>query len=169
MPWWFVALIHAMESSLSFTHHLHNGDPLTARTRNVPAFRPKDNPKANPKLPPGPKNPYTWEESADDALIMKGLDKWTDWSISASLCKLEEYNGWGYRSYHPDVRSPYLWSYTNQYTKGKYASDGKFDAKLVSGQPGAAAILRVLVDSGHVSASDYMGDFPNPSASSSYA
>src|SRR5947209_10862013 len=40
MPWWFVALIHSLEGGLSFTTHLHNGDPLTARTKHVPAGRP---------------------------------------------------------------------------------------------------------------------------------
>lgn len=169
MPWWFVAVVHAMESGLSFRHHLHNGDPLTGRTRQVPAFRPKANPKANPNLPPGPRNPYTWEESAEDALTLKGLEKWTDWSLSASLAKLEEYNGWGYRLYHPSVRSPYIWSFTNRYTKGKYAADGKFDANLVSGQAGTAAILRVMVDSGLVTPTDYLGDFPTPSSATAYA
>jgi lysozyme family protein len=169
MPWWFVGLIHAMEASLNFTKHLHNGDPLTARTKQVPAGRPVDNPKGNPKEGPSAKNPYTWEESAQDALRLKGLDKWTDWTIRASLYKLEAYNGWGYRLYHPTVPSPYLWSYTNHYSKGKYAADGKWSANLVSKQPGAAAILRILVDNGTVFPIDYVGDFPTPSSTTMYA
>src|SRR5207248_2062642 len=95
-------------------------------------------------------NPYTWEESAEDAIRQKNLHTWTDWRISASLYKLEAYNGWGYRMHHSKVLSAYLWSYTNHYTKGKYASDGVWDANMVSGQAGAAAILRVMVDSGLV-------------------
>src|SRR5207248_704475 len=85
MPWWFVALVHAMEASLSFSHHLHNGDPLRARTVHVPANRPPGNPRANPKQPPSAKNPYTWEESAEDVMLWKGLNRWTDWSIRAAL------------------------------------------------------------------------------------
>jgi lysozyme family protein len=169
MPWWFIALVHAMESSLSFSHHLHNGDPLKARTHHVPAGRPPANPRANPKVAPSAKNPYTWEESAEDALRWMRLNSWSDWSIRGALYKLEEYNGWGYRMYHSDVLSPYLWSYTNKYTKGKYAADGKWNDQLVSAQPGAAAILRLMVDSGLVLAYDYLGDYPLPPAGTAYA
>jgi lysozyme family protein len=169
MPWWFVALIHALEANLNFSKHLHNGDPLTARTTHVPAGRPAANPQANPKQGPSATNPYTWEESAQDALRMRNLDKWSDWSIRASLYQLEAYNGWGYRLYHPDVLSPYLWSYTNQYTKGKYAADGKWDANLVSKQPGAAALLRLMVDTGVVFPIDYVGDWPLPDSGTAYA
>lgn len=28
IPWFFTAVVHNMESSLNFTKHLHNGDPL---------------------------------------------------------------------------------------------------------------------------------------------
>jgi lysozyme family protein len=169
MPWWFVGLIHSLEGGLSFTTHLHNGDPLTGRTTHVPAGRPVANPAANPKQAPSATNPYTWEESATDALRQKNLNAWADWSIVGSLFQLEAYNGWGYRMYHPKVLSPYLWSFTNHYTKGKYASDGKWSATLVSAQAGAAAILRVLVDSGVVVATDYRGDFPTPKAGIAYA
>ena len=31
IPWYFVEVIHNMESSLSFSKHLHNGDLLTNR------------------------------------------------------------------------------------------------------------------------------------------
>jgi lysozyme family protein len=169
MPWWFVALIHAMEASLNFNKHLHNGDPLTARTTHVPAGRPAANPQANPKQGPSATNPYSWEESAQDALRMRNLDKWSDWTIRASLYELEAYNAWGYRLYHPDVLSPYLWSYTNQYEKGKYAADGKWDATLVSKQPGAAALLRLMVDTGVVFPIDYVGDWPTPDPGTAYA
>lgn len=151
MPWWFVGLVHAMEASLKFNKHLHNGDPLTGRTTQVPSGRPAANPSANPTVAPGPTNPYTWEESAQDALRLKRLDSWTDWTVGGSFYKLEEYNGWGYRQYHATVLSPYLWSYTSQYVKGKYAADGRWDANLVSQQAGAAALLRRLVDNGTVS------------------
>ena len=57
IPWGVVAVIHCMETGLSFSKHLHNGDPLTARTVQVPPGRPKT---GNP--------PFTWEESALDAL-----------------------------------------------------------------------------------------------------
>src|SRR4030095_1338686 len=105
IPWYFIAVIHNMESSLNFTKHLHNGDPLTARTVHVPEGRP---PNGNP--------PFTWEESALDALKLKNLNSWKDWTLPGTLYKIEEYNGWGYRLHHSNVLSPYLWSFSNQYT-----------------------------------------------------
>jgi len=78
------------------------------------------------------------------------FDEWDDWSVIGALYKWERYNGFGYRKYHPEVLSPYLWSYTNHYTKGKYVKDGKFDTEAVPRQCGAAAMLRVLVNTGIV-------------------
>jgi lysozyme family protein len=131
IPWFFVAAIHNMEASLNFSRHLHNGDPLTARTKHVPAGRPV---KGNP--------PFTWEESAIDALKLMNLHKWTDWSVPGMLYKLELYNGMGYRKKHPNVLTPYLWSFTNHYTKGKYVADGRWSDEAVSDQVGAAIIIK---------------------------
>jgi lysozyme family protein len=136
-PWYVVGLIHTMEAGGNFGAHLHNGDPLSARTTHVPAGRPKT---GNP--------PFTWEQSATDALTMQGFPSWTDWSIPGTLYKLEGYNGWGYRDNHPDVPSPYLWSFSNHYTSGKYVADGTFSATAVSAQCGAAVLLKRLVQLG---------------------
>jgi lysozyme family protein len=129
VPWFFVGIVHHLEGSSKFTVHLHNGDPLTARTVNVPARRPTT---GNP--------PFTWEFSATDALVGQGLDKWTDWSVSGLLYQMERYNGFGYRRYK--INSPYLWSLSNQYTKGKFTADGNFSPDAVSKQTGAAVLLR---------------------------
>ena len=107
-PWYVVGLIHTMEASGNFGAHLHNGDPLSARTTHVPAGRPKT---GTP--------PFTWEESATDALTMQGFPAWKDWSVPGTLYKLEGYNGWGYHDHHPDVNTPYLWSFSNHYTSGE--------------------------------------------------
>src|SRR5438128_12574624 len=40
IPWQFIAVVHKMEANLGFSYHLHNGDPLTARTKQVPKGRP---------------------------------------------------------------------------------------------------------------------------------
>jgi hypothetical protein len=77
---------------------------------------------------------------------MKKLYDWSDWSIPGLLYKLEEYNGFGYRLYHPSVKSPYLWSFTNQYDAGKYVKDGTWSSTARSEQCGAAAILRRLAE-----------------------
>jgi lysozyme family protein/cell wall-associated NlpC family hydrolase len=144
VPWYVVALIHAMEASLSFTTHLHNGNPLTARTAHVPKGRPVT---GSP--------PFTWEESARDALTYEGFAAWHDWSIPGVLYKLEAYNGWGYR-HHPECGyTPYLWSFSNHYTKGKYVGDGVFSATAVSQQMGAGVLLRELL--GHASMNGHAG------------
>lgn len=138
MPWYFVGVVHNMEASLDFTKHLHNGDSLLHRTVHVPAGRPVQNPEN------GFAHGYTWQESAVDALKLKGFDKYHDWDIPSMLYRLEAYNGFGYSKYH-GINTPYLWSGTNQYTKGKYAADGKYDPELVSKQVGGAAILKLLI------------------------
>lgn len=137
-PWYFIAVIHNMESSLSFSKHLHNGDPLTGKTFQVPKGRPPNPPKSG--------STYTWEESAEDSLRYQKIDKWTDWSIPGLLFKIEEYNGWGYRQHHPEILSPYLWSGTNHYTSGKYVADGRFDRGAVSAQCGVVPLLKILTN-----------------------
>jgi lysozyme family protein len=133
MPWYAVGLIHGLEASFNFGAHLHNGDPLNARTTRVPAGRPKAGAP-----------PFTWEQSAADALAYQGFGSWKDWSVPGILFKLESYNGWGYRQYHPDVPSPYLWSFSNHYKRGKYVGDGDWSATTVSAQCGAAVVLKRL-------------------------
>lgn len=139
VPWYFIAVIHNMEASLNFTKHLHNGDSLKKRTVNIPAGKPKADPIQGWQVG------YTWEESAIDALKSKEFDQVKDWSLAAQLWQLERYNGFGYRQYHADVLTPYLWSGTNLYTKGKYTADGKWDGNAVSEQIGVAALLKILI------------------------
>jgi lysozyme family protein len=140
LPWYVLAVIHSLEASARFDTHLHNGDPLSARTVHVPAGRP---------LAGAP--PFGWEASATDALQLARYDRWDDWSVPGILFKWESYNGWGYRNAHPEVKSPYLWSYTNHYLRGKYVADGTFSASAVSKQVGAAALLRRLAEKGALS------------------
>ena len=135
VPWHFIAVIHNMESSLNFKCHLHNGDPLTARTVQVPKGCPKT---GTP--------PFLWENSAADALALKKLDQSTDWTLAGTLYQLERYNGFGYRIYHPEVKSPYLWSCSNHYTSGKYVADGTWSHTAKSKQLGAAVLLRRMAE-----------------------
>ncbi len=143
VPWHFVALVHCMESGNSFRSHLHNGDPLTARTVRVPAGRPR---QGTP--------PFSWEESAADAMAPKRLSGDTDWTLAGTLYQLERYNGWGYRLYHPHVLSPYLWSFSNHYTSGRYVADGRWSDSAVSRQCGAAVLLRRMVERSLVDLAD---------------
>lgn len=135
VPWFMVGIIHAMEAGLRFDRHLHNGDPLTRCTVQVPAGRPAKG-----------KGPFTFEESACDALLMKRLDAVPQWTVPRIAYELERYNGWGYRLYHPEVASPYLWSGTTHYSRGKYVADSKWSATAVSGQSGAMALLKRIAE-----------------------
>ena len=138
VPWYFIAVCHALESSFNFRAHLHNGDfPLSARTRQVPAGRPTR------WLPPS-----DWESSARDALKLLGFAGQADWSLERTLYRLEAYNGFGYRPY--GVASPYLWSFSNHYERGKYVADRKWSATAKSQQCGAAVMLKLLTDAGEI-------------------
>jgi lysozyme family protein len=134
VPWWFVAIIHSLEASQNFHTHLHNGDPLSHQTVHVPAGRPLGDP------------PFTWVESARDALTFDGLADVGGWSISRGLYRFERFNGFGYRKSTINIPSPYLWSFSEHYKRGKFASDGVYDPKLISQQCGAAVLLRTMVD-----------------------
>jgi len=139
IPWELTGTIHEMECSGSFNQHLHNGDPLKrqgvpAKTVNVPAGR----------------GPFpNWSASAADAIGMKIKPLAAETLAAIKACYipswlwfLERYNGTGYRG--KGINTPYLWSFTNHYERGKYVADGKYDPSYVSGQAGAAAILKVL-------------------------
>jgi hypothetical protein len=75
---------------------------------------------------------------------LKSLDKWNDWSIPGMLFQFERFNGFGYRS--RGIYSPYLWSFSNHYKKGKFTSDGVYDPNAVSKQIGAAVLLRRMYE-----------------------
>jgi len=137
IPWWFIAGIHLLESSYNFSTHLHNGDPLSKRTFRVPSGRPVT---WNP--------PNSWEESAQDALRHQKLAGLKDWSLPRALWRWERYNGWGYRKKR--LPSPYLWSFSSIYDKGKYVGDGVFSKSAVSKQCGCATFLKFLHENGHV-------------------
>ena len=63
---------------------------------------------------------------------------------------MERYNGWGYRRYHQQVLSPYLWSSASHYLRGKYVADGSWSDTAVSRQVGGAALIRRLDERGAI-------------------
>jgi len=135
-PWYFIGIIHAMEASFDFRAHLHNGDTLKAKTVQVPKGRPL---VWNP--------PTDWVSSANDAIRFDGFADQPDWSLARVLYNWEGYNGWRSRTLH-NINTPYLWSYSNHYSRGKYVADGVWDGSAVSKQCGAAVMLKALVDRG---------------------
>ena len=138
VPWFVIATIHGLEASFNFRAHFHNGDyPLSRRTRQVPSGRPLV------WLPPS-----DWEASVADALRLLGFSGASDWSLPRTLYRLEAYNGFGYRRL--GRVSPYLWSFSTHYERGKFVSDGTFDARARSQQCGAAVMLKLLADAGEI-------------------
>lgn len=130
VPWAIIAVIHQRESSQSWTASLAQGDRWDRESIHIPKHR-------------GPfKN---WEDAAIDALVIcpPHAAHWTDWSIGGALTLLEQYNGTGYAA--RGIPSPYIWSATDQYHKGKYIADGHFDPNAVDRQTGCAALLKRMI------------------------
>ncbi len=132
VPWDVIAVIHYRESSGSFAGVLHNGQKIIGTNKKT-------------TIVPKGRGPFaTWEEAAVDALMnchpFAGKNK--DWSLENTLDILERYNGLGYRN--KGLPSPYLWAGTDQYTKGKYVADGKYDPNYVDKQLGVVPILMKL-------------------------
>jgi lysozyme family protein len=133
VPWSIIAVIHYRESSQSWTSSLAQGDPWNKVSIHVPRHR-------------GPFS--SWENCAIDALdaCPPHAAQWGDWSIAGALTLLEQYNGVGY--FLHGMPSPYIWSATDQYHRGKYIADGHFDPDAVDHQLGCAALLQrmTLID-----------------------
>lgn len=126
VPWPFIAVTHQRESSQDWSKSLAQGDPWIRVSTHVPAGR-------------GPFS--SWEDAAYDALVNCGpyAARNKDWTIGGTLTLLEQYNGIGY--YKRGIPSPYIWSGTDQYVKGKYIADGVFDPNVVDKQLGCAGLI----------------------------
>ena len=139
MPWFAIGCIHWLESNCNFDRHLHNGDPLTARTVRVPANRPPSD-AGDP--------PFSFEISARDALNIEGFTAWNDWSVPGCLFMWEKYNGFGYR-FH-GVNSPYLWACSQHYRKGLFPRDHVWDPEGISQAVGTAVMLKWMQQHGQL-------------------
>lgn len=130
VPWWFIAVVHEREASQSWASNIAQGDRWDRVSVHVPAGR-------------GPFQ--SWEAAAVDALTNCApyAARNADWSPGGALTMLEQYNGLGYAS--RGVPSPYIWASTNQYARGKYVADGKYDPNAVDQQIGCAALLRSMM------------------------
>jgi hypothetical protein len=120
---------HQRESSQNWERSLAQGDPWDTVSTHVPAGR-------------GPFG--SWEAAATDALVNCGpyAARNKDWSIGGLLALLEQYNGVGY--FNRGIPSPYIWSGTDQYSKGKYIRDGVFDPTEVDKQLGCAGLILAM-------------------------
>ena len=139
-PWYVIAALHNMESGGSFKHHLHEGSPLGGRTRWVPKGRPRSG-----------KPPFTWEYSAQDALLYDKMGE-VRWAyLFDTLWAIEKYNGTGYWKYHRSTPTQYIYSKTSEEKAGKYVSDGKWSSTARSKQVGVGAIFKRMEQKGILS------------------
>lgn len=130
VPWAVVGVLHNREASCDFAGVLHNGEKILSTGRKT-------------RLAPKGRGPFTtWHEAALDAIAIKGWDKSTVWTVEFFLFASEKFNGFGYRM--QGVPSAYLWSFSDQYVRGKYVADHKWDPTEVDQQMGVAPLMRRL-------------------------
>lgn len=130
VPWYFIAVVHEREASQDWNTHLGQGDPLDQVTRHVPVGEPAFK---------------TWEEGAYDALVNcpPHAARNKDWSPGGLLTMLEQYNGLGY--FYHGAPSPYIWSGTDQYVRGKIKVDHGPIEPIVDPQLGCAGLLMAMM------------------------
>lgn len=132
VPAKLIASLHWRESTGDFGTYLHQGDPLGKKAVNEPADIPifKE-----------------WEPAAEHALGLKNgirdaykIDQNTT-DEAALTSYAERYNGLGYFNYRA-MATPYVYSGSDQYKKGKYVGDGNWDANHKDQQLGVLPMMR---------------------------
>jgi lysozyme family protein len=131
VPWFIIAVIHEREkgNDTQFLANIAQGDRWDRVSVNVPKGR----------------GPFvSFKEAAIDALTKCApfAADWTDWSAGGAMTLLEQYNGLGYA--FRGLPSPYIWSFSNQYVKGKFAPDHVFNPDMVDPQLGSAPLLKQM-------------------------
>jgi lysozyme family protein len=143
IPWWVIGCIHFKEASCSFAGVLHNGEKIIGTGKKT-------------KLVPKGRGPFeSWEEAAIDAITLNG-GRWAKLKAGSKdigniLYACERFNGTGYITGAGKAqRSPYLWARSNIcLPKGKYVSDGKYDATATTLKTtGIALLIKGLVKLG---------------------
>lgn len=129
IPQLFIATSFEREASSNFALSPAQGDPWNEVSTHVPRGL---GPFAN------------WTAAAIKSYTMIGLDKigianWT-WPMLCYQC--ERFNGFGYRQF--GINTPYDWAGTNEYTNGKYTSDGSFSRTAVDVQLGTIPVARTM-------------------------
>ena len=131
VPWAVIAVIKEREAGVDakFQLSIAQGDRWDRVSVHVPKGR---GPFAN------------WIQAGIDALMKCGpyAGLWKDWSPGGTMTILIKYNGIGYDA--KGLPSPYGYAGTNQYVRGKYVADGKFDPNFVDQQLGCLGMLLAL-------------------------
>jgi lysozyme family protein len=139
VPWWMVGIFDMREESFRHDKNLVNGDPLNRITTHVPKGI-------------GPfTGPDAWSKAAVFAMHYSRL---AVKDLIGAIIEMERYNGEGYHSHQNPAApstpepSPYIWSGTTIYVRGKYRADGVWDPHLIDQQSGGCAIMKSLLKRG---------------------
>lgn len=133
VPWWFIPLVHERECVRGVDNwncNIAQGCRFNVKCDVIPYNGPFS----------------SFEEAALAALITEHpyAAKNTNWSGGGTMTIAESYNGTGY--FRMGKTNPYLFSGTDQYIKGKYVADGKYDPNHVDTQLGVAISLKALME-----------------------
>lgn len=133
VPWWFIPLVHERECVRgvdNWTCNIGQGTPFNQKSH----IKPYNGPFSS------------FRAAAVAALVNEAphAANNTNWSGGGVMTISEQYNGTGYA--RKGLPSPYVWSGTNQYVKGKYVADGKFNAEKVDTQLGVAISLKAMME-----------------------
>jgi lysozyme family protein len=128
VPISFLACVHYRESNNSFHTYFGNGDPLDRPTTHVPAGQ-------------GPFKSFA--DGCISSLHQMGLFGLASWTLDFFCYSCERFNGFGYEMHgHP---STYVFGGTNVQQRGKYESDGHWNAQMWDQQLGTMAIYQALI------------------------
>jgi len=144
IPWWWIACIHERESGTDFSTYLGNGEHVVGPSAMAHGRKTVLVPRGRGPFP-------SFVAGAIDALEYEGYVGITDWSLPHALYLAEAYNGWGYIG---RINSPYVWSWTNLYSSGKFQENRHgswFNPNLHDPQPGVAAMLKAMIAEGFIS------------------
>ena len=133
MPWWAVPLIHERECRGGVDNwkcSIGQGWAYNEKSKNKPYTGPFS----------------SWEDAAMDSLVKQHpyAAKWGNWSGGGAMTIMEQYNGLGYA--RKGLPSPYIWAQSDQYSRGKYVADGKYDPLFVDPQLGVAISLKAMME-----------------------
>ena len=133
IPWWFIPLVHERECRKG----VDNWNCNIAQGVNYNLHS-----HLKPYNGPFP----SFKEAAIDALVIEAPQaaRNENWSGGGSMSIAERYNGLGYA--RMGRSSPYVWSGTDKYIRGKYIADGKYDPDEVDNQVGIAVALKALME-----------------------
>lgn len=143
IPWWWVACIHERESDADFSTYLGNGEHVVGPSAMAQGRKTVLVPRGRGPFP-------NFAAGAIDALTHEGYVGITDWSLPRALFLAEAWNGWGYIG---RINSPYIWSWSNLYSSGKFQENRHgswFNPNLRDPQPGVVAMLKAMIAEGFI-------------------